>query len=93
MDLTEAKPVTSEEGVTVTPWTNGWAVGFRITREQDDRVEYVVLNPSGGHNRPDWDGRGDVFVYQAGGYDVDTLGPIDGGVPVVYVDVFEPVAG
>jgi hypothetical protein len=90
MDLSKARTVTSEEGVTYTPWTDGWAVGFRVTRTQDDRVEYVVLNPSGGGLN---DGEGDVFTYH-----LDTPLKDDGpgdvvaaASPVVYVNVFEVV--
>jgi hypothetical protein len=91
VELSEAKPVLTDEGVTFTPWTNGYAVGFRVTRKQDGRVEYVLLNPSSGHDRPDFDGRGDVFVYHAA--DVpDGVDPMDDwGSPVVFVEVFEPV--
>jgi hypothetical protein len=88
MDLSDARPVTSDEGVTFTPWTDGWAVGFRITREQDDRVEYLVLNPSGGSD-PGEAGRGDVFLYHAD----DTDDPVGDGSPVVYVDVMDPERG
>lgn len=44
------------------PWTDGHAIGFKITRHSDGAVEYVYLNPSqdtwsDGHHHPD------VFVY------------------------------
>lgn len=43
---------TSEEGATFTPWTDGWAVGFKVTaKDQPDR--YVYLNPSGGSDTGD----------------------------------------
>jgi hypothetical protein len=57
------QPVTdSDTGVTFVPWTDGWAVGFRL-KHPDGHVEYIYLNPSS-------DGGGDpehrscVFVYQ-----------------------------
>lgn len=44
------------------PWTDGHAVGFKVTRHADERVSYVYLNPS----QETWsDGsfHPDVFVY------------------------------
>ncbi len=47
---------------TFTPWTDGHAIGFQVTRHSDGAVRYVYLNPSqdtwsdGKHNP-------DVFVY------------------------------
>lgn len=86
------QPQPTPEGVTFTPWTDGTAVGFRVTRAQDERVEYVILNPSSGQDGADSDGRGDVFVYHAAyadGVEEASGDPIDGGSPVVYVPVFE----
>lgn len=46
-------------GVTYEPWTNGFAVGFKCSREgQPD--EYIYLNPS----TDDTNGVPNVFVYQ-----------------------------
>lgn len=83
-------PVTSVEGVTFTPWTDGWAVGFRVTRELDDKVEYVLLNPSSSHSGDgDMEGRGDVFLYATVGDDIED--PVGEGEPLTYVNVFDPV--
>ena len=44
------------------PWTDGHAIGFKVTRHEDDKVGYVYLNPS----QDTWsDGQfnPDVFVY------------------------------
>lgn len=48
--------------ITFEPWTDGHAVGFRVTRHVDGKVGYVYLNPS----EDTWvDGKfnPDVFVY------------------------------
>lgn len=56
---------TNEDGspaYTFEPWTDGHAVGFKVTRHEDDKVGYVYLNPS----QETWnDGKfnPDVFVY------------------------------
>jgi len=41
-----ADPITTDEGVTYRPWSNGHAVGFQATHP-DGRTEYVYLNPCG----------------------------------------------
>ena len=45
-------------GVTYTPWTNGYAIGFKVTHRNGD-ISYVYFNPSvtDGSCQPD------VFVY------------------------------
>ena len=63
--LTDAKVIETEqfetgETCTFEPWTNGWAVGFKVTTRKGnlpDVVEFVYLNPSGGGDSPD------AFVY------------------------------
>lgn len=55
-DFTVTDP---DSGVTYTPWTNGAAVGYRMT-SPDGRTEYFYLNPSGGSD----DSVPTVFVYQ-----------------------------
>ncbi len=42
------------------PWTNGHAVGYKITRP-DGRVEYLYLNASTGGDK--WDHKPNVFLY------------------------------
>lgn len=78
--------VTTPEGLTFWPWSDGYAVGFAVTRTQDDRIDYVVLNPSSEHHRTDFDGRGDVFVYAA----TNTTDPVNEGGPVCFIDLFAP---
>jgi hypothetical protein len=48
-----------DSGTTYEPWTDGWAVGYRVTFA-DGRVEYFYLNPSGGSD----DNVPNVFVYR-----------------------------
>ena len=50
--------VTCEDGATYTPWTDGWAVGFRVAHPGSE-PEHIYLNPSGGSD----DGKPCVFVY------------------------------
>ena len=47
--------------VTYTPWTDGYAVGFRMTRD-DGTVSYIYLNPSDRDGEPD--DTPAVFLYQ-----------------------------
>jgi hypothetical protein len=56
---TSEPSIVTPEGVTYTPWSDGYAVGFRCERE-DGRVEYIYLNPSSETD----DGQANVFVYQ-----------------------------
>lgn len=52
----------SDTGIEFIPWTDGWAVGFRLVH-QDGHEEYIYLNPSSdGGGDPDH--RSNVFVYQ-----------------------------
>ena len=55
------EPIVTPEGVTYTPWTDGWAVGFKA-EHKDGRVEYVYLNPSGEMDE-EGSAPGSVFVY------------------------------
>jgi hypothetical protein len=47
---------------TFEPWTDGHAVGFRVTRHADNAVGYVYLNPST-DTWSDGDFNPDAFVY------------------------------
>lgn len=47
-----------DSDTTYTPWTDGWAVGFKC--ERNGEVEYVYLNPSGGSD----DNVPTIFPYQ-----------------------------
>lgn len=49
-----------QHGTTYEPWSDGVAVGFKVTRAANGLVEYVYLNPSG----EDSDGQPNVFFYQ-----------------------------
>jgi len=73
--------VTTDEGHTFTPWSDGWAVGFIVT-SPGRPTRYVYLNPSGGSD----DGSATVFVYA--GEEPDGPAPgIDG--PVTHVTLFD----
>jgi hypothetical protein len=50
-------PTTSYEA-----WTDGWAVGFKVTRLEDGRVGYIYLNPSV-DEEPAPASTPDVFLY------------------------------
>lgn len=39
------EPISTSDGVTYEPWSDGYAVGFKATHP-DGRVEYIYLNPS-----------------------------------------------
>lgn len=57
--------VTTDEGHTFEPFTDGWAVGFLVTHA-DGRQTYLYFNPSGGDDGDDTaDGIGlaNAFVY------------------------------
>jgi hypothetical protein len=57
-------PIHDEDsGTLYEPWTNGYAVGFKATRQSDGQVEYIYLNPSGGSD----DTVATVFIYQGKG--------------------------
>jgi hypothetical protein len=66
--------ITDRHGVTWEPWTDGWAVGFKVTAP-DGRVEHVYLNPSSESD----DGVSTVFLYHK----------TKEAQSVVYVDVFK----
>jgi len=74
--------VTSVEGVTYEPWTDGWAIGFRVTHPQRPTV-YVYLNPAGEVDTGDVDDSS-VFVYHG---PAGEPGPDDG--PVSYINMWD----
>jgi len=75
----DACVVETEEGATYTPWTNGWAIGFRVSAPgQPDRV--VCLNPS----QSDTLGESNVFLYLDDATDDDLP-----GAPVCYVGIWD----
>lgn len=51
--------ITTQEGATFEPWTDGWAIGFKVTSPDGD-VRYVYLNPSSDN---DADTPANVFLY------------------------------
>jgi hypothetical protein len=56
---------TNEDGspaFTFEPWSDGHAMGFRVTRHADDKVSYVYLNPST-ETWSDGEFHPDAFVY------------------------------
>lgn len=53
--------VNDGDGATYEPWTDGYAVGYKVT--WGDWTEYVYMNPSSrSPDEPD-DGNPNVFVY------------------------------
>jgi hypothetical protein len=57
-------PIRDEtNGSVFEPWTNGYAVGFKVTHESGG-VEYVYLNPSSGSIEGYEDEAPTVFLYQ-----------------------------
>lgn len=53
--------IDTPEGVHYEPWTNGYAVGFKITTDDGRAPQYLYLNPSG--STDEGPGSGNVFVY------------------------------
>lgn len=47
--------------VTYEPWTDGYAVGFKVTHTPTGTVEYIYLNPSNNEDNSDVP---NVFIYQ-----------------------------
>lgn len=68
--------VASEEGHLFEPWTDGWAVGFRVTHGTTGQVAYVYLNPSSSDDPS-------AFLY------VGPDGDPAADDSVVYVDLFK----
>lgn len=63
-------------GTTWEPWTDGHAVGFKVTTP-DGHGQYVYLNPSSESD----DGKPNVFLYHG------PTGKPDLDGPVTYVDI------
>ena len=68
VDLVEVKPeegvftpITTLEGATFEMYTNGWAVGYKVTAPGKP-TRYVLLNASGAQSSEDLDDT-DVFLY------------------------------
>lgn len=77
--VTKARVLTTEEGVTFTPWSNGYAVGFHVTAEgKPDR--WVMFNPSSSTSTENIDDS-DVFVYHSEHDDPDDS-------PVCYINIW-----
>jgi hypothetical protein len=72
--------VKSEEGHVFEPWTDGWAVGFKVTHAVTGDVRYVYLNPS---SDDDPTGDANVFLYTGPAGDSPT------DQPVIYVNPFD----
>lgn len=53
-----------DSGATYTPWTDGYAVGFKV-EHSGGRTEFIYLNPSDGAD----DGVPNVFLYIGGAGD------------------------
>lgn len=52
-------PDTQGRKVTYEPWTDGYAIGFKVTRD-DGKVDYIYLVPS---NNEDGSDEPNVFIY------------------------------
>lgn len=77
-------PVTSEGGrVTFTPWTDGFAVGFRVENRDTGKVRYVYLNPSTDDGTERQGDAGTVFLY------LDATGGPESGETVCYLDTLD----
>lgn len=77
-----ASTITSDEGATFEPWTDGHAIGFKVTAPgKPDR--WVILNPSGGQDTGNID-HTNVFLYVLDGPDVAH----DGGPYQSYVEIW-----
>jgi hypothetical protein len=72
--------VKSEEGHVFEPWTDGWAVGFKVTHAVTGDVRYVYLNPS---SDDDPTGDANAFLYTGPAGDSAT------DQPVIYVNPFD----
>lgn len=88
LDATPAapfRPVASESGhVTWTPWTDGFAVGFRVTDQRTGATRYLYLNPSTSGDVDPGGDLGTTFLYED-----ETGDPADGRT-LCYVDVLAP---
>lgn len=71
-----AATVTDREGATFEPWTDTFALGFKITLASG-LVRYVYLNPSSDSD----DGTTNVFLYMG------TSDRVDEGDPITYLDI------
>jgi len=74
--------VTQGNEVSYEPWTDGHAVGFKVTHIPTNTVEYIYLNPSGNDDNSD---SPNVFIYQG------TEGHPDKDHPYHYYSVLEEV--
>jgi hypothetical protein len=77
----KASVIRTPEGVTFTPWSDGYAVGFRVTAEGMP-TRYVYLNPSSATDTEDIHDS-DVFVYR------DETGDSTMGQPECYVNIWD----
>lgn len=76
----KARVIDTPEGVTFTPWSDGYAVGFKVTAPgKQDR--YVMLNPSSETDTGKVEDS-DVFVY-------NTTHPEPSDSPLCYVNIWE----
>ena len=53
--------ITQGDEVIYEPWTDGHAVGFKVTHEPTNYVEYIYINPSDNDDNSD---SPNVFIYQ-----------------------------
>lgn len=81
-EMYQPGPIVTEEGATFTPWTDGRAVGYKITAEGKLDM-YIYLNPSSETDTGEIEDS-DVFVYRG-----DT-GYADLDEPQCFVNVWDP---
>lgn len=65
--------LTQGEEVIYEPWTNGYAIGFRVTHMPTNTVEYIYINPSDNDDNQD---SPNVFIYQGLQGDPSMDGPV-----------------
>lgn len=63
-NLTHEAITTDSGNVTFEAWTNGFAVGFRVTNKVTDKVRYLYLNPSPDDGTVKGGDDGTIFVYE-----------------------------
>lgn len=81
--MSDWRTVTSDEGATFEPYTDGYAVGFKVTAPGKP-TRFIYLNPSLATDTGDINDS-DVFLYH-GPFEPDT----QENEPICYVNIWEP---
>jgi hypothetical protein len=86
LSATGLKPANDEgSGITYTPWTDGWAVGFEV-KYPSGKVAYVYLNPSTTEPAEGYESDDSPCVFVYGGFEGDPA--TDDAI--TYIDTTEP---